>query len=241
MILQNIGDRIPGWLIFLAPKSKPKYTKRLNIFNLNSKFFSLLPVLGIFIFAALYFYSSTLYPGGSQANFDSVGFDWVHNYWCDLMNEEGMNKTLNPASRFAISAMVILCLSLMVFFIRFANIFVTGKFWKNIIRICGTLSMILAILTFTRLHGIMIALSSLFGLFALIGVLKEVYNSGYLYLKLGGLVCVLLLVLNNYIYYSRNWVETLPLLQKITFAIVLLWIMSLNIKMLKIDSSKREE
>lgn len=210
----------------------------MNIFSLNSKFLGLLPVLGIFIFFTLYFYSSTLYPGGSQANVDSVGFDWVHNYWCDLMNEDGMNKIPNPASPFAISAMVILCLSLMVFFIRFANKFVTEKVWKNIIRICGTLSMILAILTFTRFHGIMIALSSLFGLFALIGIIKEVYTSDYLYLKLGGLLCIILLVLNNYIYYSRNWVEALPLLQKITFAIVLLWIMSLNFKMMKIDSSK---
>ncbi len=201
----------------------------------KGEFLNLLPILGVFIFAALYFYSSTLYPGGSQANLKSVGFDWVHNYWCDLMDENGRNKNPNPASPFAITAMMILCFSLLVFFIRFANTFASGKFWKNLIRITGTISMIFAMLIFTKYHSIMIALASLFGLFALIGIIKEVYSSNYTFLKMGGLLCIFLLVLNNYIYYSRHYVEILPLLQKITFAIVLLWIMSINYKLIKLQ------
>lgn len=207
----------------------------MNRFFTKEEFLNLLPVFGVFFFATLYFYSSTLYPGGSQANLESVGFDWVHNYWCDLMDENGRNKNPNPASPYAITAMIVLCLSLMVFFIRFANKFVSGKLWKNIIRITGTISMIFAILIFTKYHSIMIALASLFGLFTLIGIIKEVYSSNYTYLKLGGVVCILLLILNNYIYYSRHFVETLPLLQKITFAIVLIWIMFLSLKLNKLS------
>jgi hypothetical protein len=52
-------------------------------------------------------------------------------------------------------------------------------------------------------------------------------------MKIGGVVCVLLLIINNYIYFSRNFVEVLPLLQKITFAIVLIWIIGLNMELVK--------
>jgi hypothetical protein len=62
-------------------------------------------------------YASMLYPGGSQADLQSVGYDWIHNYWCNLMNDQAMNGQSNPAKPFAVVAMVILCLSLLVFFI----------------------------------------------------------------------------------------------------------------------------
>ena len=187
--------------------------------------------MGILIFVALFIYSSSLYPGGSQANINTEGFDWVYNYWCDLKNKNGMNEKPNPASPVAIAAMMVLCISLMSLFIRFAGNFAKHRFWKKIIMICGTISMIGALLVFTRYHSIMIAVASLFGLFTLVGIIFEVYNSRLTLLKIGGLFCILLLILNNYIYYSRVWVEILPLLQKVTFAIVLLWLLGINFGM----------
>ncbi len=204
-----------------------KFLRKNDFYGSFLKWF---PTLGILLFAILYFYASSLYPGGSQANINSRGFDWINNYWCDLMNENGMNASPNPASPIAVTAMVILCLGLMTFFIQFGRKFATHPVWKYVIQICGTISMIFAILTFTRYHSMMIALSSLFGLFVLVGIIVEVYGSALKVLKIGGVICILLLVLNNYIYYSRQWVEILPLLQKITFAIVLLWILGLNLR-----------
>lgn len=84
-----------------------------------------IPVLGIICFACLYYYASTLYPGGSQADLHSDGFDWVHNYWCNLMNEKGGNGQINTARRMAIFAMMLLCVSLSVFFVQFAQFFTT--------------------------------------------------------------------------------------------------------------------
>lgn len=191
------------------------------------------PTICIFIFLVLYVYSSTLYPGGSQADLSNPGFDWVHNYWSDLMNETGRNEQPNPAEPYAIAAMVLLCIGLMIFFIQFAARFSDHRIWRYIIQIAGTLTMICAILTFTEYHAIMIAFSSFFGLFLLIGLIREIYKSDMTLMKAGGVLCVLLLILNNYIYFSRNFVEILPLLQKITFAIVLIWIIGLNIELVK--------
>ncbi len=194
---------------------------------------NLIPVIGIVIFVGLYIFSSTLYPGGSQANLNSEGFDWINNYWCNLMNEKGMNGQPNPAKPYSIIAMIILCLSLMFFFIQFAQIYSKSKIWKRIIKTSGIISMSFAILIFTKYHDLMTTLSSIFGLFVVIGIIREIYKSKLSIYKITGVICILILGLNNYIYYTQQFIEVLPLLQKITFAIVLLWIIGLNFEINK--------
>ena len=194
---------------------------------------NLIPVIGIAIFVGLYIFSSTLYPGGSQANLNSEGFDWINNYWCNLMNEKGMNGQPNPAKPYSIIAMIILCLSLMFFFIQFAQIYSKSKIWKRIIKTSGIISMSFAILIFTKYHDLMTTLSSIFGVFVVIGIIREIYKSKLSIYKITGVICILILGLNNYIYYTQQFIEVLPLLQKITFAIVLLWIIGLNFEINK--------
>lgn len=192
-----------------------------------------IPFIGIGLFVLLYIYAATLYPGGSQENLQSEGFDWVHNYWCNLMNEEGMNEQHNPARPFAIAAMIILCSSLATFFIQFAQTFSKTSLWRKLILYCGSISMVFAILIFTPLHDLMTTISSVFGLVVVIGIIKEIYASSLTFYKFTGIFCIALLAANNYIYYTKNGIEGLPLLQKITFAIVLLWILGLNLEVRK--------
>ena len=192
---------------------------------------AILPTIGILIFVGLYTYAAKLYPGGSQANVNSVGFDWMNNYWCNLMNDNGMNGQINRAKIYAIAAMVILCASLALFFVQFAQKFVQNRFWKFTIKIFGILTMAFAVLIFTKYHDLMTTLSSIFGVFVVIGIIWEVYKSNLNLFKIGGIVCVILLGVNNYIYYSGYGIEYLPLIQKITFAVVLIWIIGLNYKL----------
>jgi hypothetical protein len=149
------------------------------------------------------------------------------------MNEKGMNEQINPARPYAIAAMIILCSSLAAFFVQFALTFAKTALWKRLIAICGTISMILAILIFTEYHDIMTILSSIFGLVVVVGIIKEIYLSRLTFYKITGIICVLLLGLNNYIYYTKSGIEALPLLQKITFAVVLIWILGLSLEIRK--------
>ena len=206
--------------------------------SIPRKLFLSVPLIGIVIFVLLFFYSSTLNPGGSQANLNSEGFDWVNNYWCNLMNEKGMNGQPNPACPYSIFAMTILCLSLMIFFVQFAEVFSKNKLWKWIIKIGGILSMISAIFISTKYHDLMTIISSCFGLFVVIGIIKEIYQSDLSFYKNSGVVCLLLLGLNNFIYYSTHFINWLPLIQKITFLIVLIWIIGLNREIVKLKFSK---
>ena len=203
---------------------KKQLEKKINLKDI-------LPSLGIVIFIILYAYATTLYPGGSQADLHSKGFDWINNYWCNLMNAQAMNGQLNPARLISIPAMIILCFSLLSFFFMFSKVLASNSIWRKIIQISGTISMLFASLIFTELHDLLTTISSLFGLFTLIGIILGLAKSNLTMYKLTGGICVLFLAFNNYIYYSKVFLSALPLLQKVTFAIFLLWIAGLNWEM----------
>ena len=179
-------------------------------------------------------YSSTIYSGGSQADINAVGFDWVSNYTCDLFHTHGINGVSNPARLTGLIGVFLICVSLSFFFFQFSQLIPMPIFWKKIIQITGVLCMICVVLIFTDLHNIMILLASSFGLLALIGIIRALLkNKFYKYLWAGGF-CIFLLVLNNYFYYFDILTTILPLIQKISIVLVLTWVMSLNFELIRI-------
>ncbi|NND61651.1 MAG: hypothetical protein HKN48_00500 [Flavobacteriaceae bacterium] len=195
------------------------------------------PAIGILVFFGIYFFSSTLYPGGTQIDSTTVGFSWFQNYWCDLMETEAYNGESNPAQPYALAAMIMLCVSLSVFFYKFPKYFYISPFWNRLIVIFGIGSMIAAVLVASPLHNSMIAVASILGLFALIGIIYGVIKHKLRWFTVVAVICMLLIGFNNYSYYSREFVYWLPLLQKISFAVILGWLFFLNLRFLKIDNS----
>jgi len=193
----------------------------------------LLPSMGIGLFVLVYVYASGLYPGGSPINPNSAGFDWVNNYWCNLVNARAINGLPNPARPFALGATAILCASLGVFFWQFAELMMPEGYWKGIVKYCGVLTMVLAMCIFTPLHDSMIAVASLAALLLLLGIAQSIHASDLLMYKLLGLLVGFLLILCNVLYYTEIGINWLPLLQKLTCIVVLIWVMGLNIYLLQ--------
>ncbi len=187
----------------------------------------LIPI-GIYLFLGIFVFSSFLYPGGSQADSNSIGFSWLHNYWCNLTSDVAVNGEPNPARPFAVSGLLILCLSLALFFIRFAQALPKGGILGQLIRWGGILSMLFACMIFTRHHDIMTILASVPGIFAVIGIIIAIYRSPFKLLRFSGLACLVLLLVNNLVYYSSLGIYFLPILQKITFLAVLIWVLVVN-------------
>ena len=197
-----------------------------------------LPSIGIIVFIALYAYASTLDPGGSQYDVQSVGYDWFHNYWCNLLSTHGMNGDINPARPHALVAWIVLCVSLALFFCLFSYYFVQKGIWTKLIPLFGGLSMLSAAGMFTVHHDLMTLISSVFGLVVVIGIIQAIYRSDMHRYKISGLVCILLLAANNVIYYTTYGLFYLPILQKISMAMVLVWIIGLN-NMMIFDADRR--
>ncbi len=194
---------------------------------------SLLPTFGISIFIGLFFYSASLYPGGSQADVNSVGFDWLNNFWCNLMLENGLNGQKNPARPIAILAIIVLCSSMTIFFFQFANHYVKKRGLKIIIKISGALAMLGAVFIFTRYHDIMTTTLSVFGALVLIGIIRTLHKRKLTFFKISGIVCIVLIGINNLMYYNENLIKYLPIIQKMNFILVLAWTIGLNLKMKK--------
>lgn len=198
-----------------------------------------LPSLGSIFFVFLFVFSASQYPGGSQADLHSVGFDWVHNYWCNLLSEKAMNGEINPSRPIAVTAMAIICFGIAGFFVQFAHALATSLLWKRVIISCGIMSMMTAVLMSTKYHDQMTIASSFFGLFAILGVVKTIYNSELKAYKALGVFCLILLFINNAIYYSEYYLKWLPLIQKFTMVMVISWIIGLNITLSKQPTQKQ--
>ena len=197
----------------------------------NKDLLRLLPTFGILIFIGLYIYATTLYPGGSQADINSVGFDWRNNYWCNLMSENAMNGLENFASPVALTGMVILCSSMTLFFFQFANYFVKNRIWKMTIKIAGALAMLSAVFIFTKYHDIMTTILSICGVVGIIGIIRALHKNNLTFFKVSGIICMALVGVNNLFYYNENLIQYLPIIQKVGFILILTWTIGLNLKM----------
>jgi hypothetical protein len=172
----------------------------------------------------LYVLATRYYPGGSQIDPHSVGFSWTDNYWCDLLDRRAVNGLRNHAQPLAIAAMGLLCISLVSFFWGIPGSLSAGQGWKYIIRLSGTAAMICGALMGTFDHDLMTNIASLLGLVAVVGVLHLLWQAQWTVHVWAGLVILLLVGLNNLLYYTDSLRVYLPVVQKVTFLYVLTWV-----------------
>ncbi len=192
----------------------------------------LTPVLGTIIFVMLYVLATFFYPGGSQVDKNSIGYSWINNYWCNLLNENAINGQLNPAKPIAMTGMVVLCLTLTFFWFLFPRYINIGKLVKHIIQISGALSMTIAFFLFTNInHDLITNFASFFGFIATVGTFIGLYKTKWYGLFAFGLLNILLVGLNNYVYYNKGLIIYLPVIQKISFATFLVWVSSINVNL----------
>ena len=184
----------------------------------------LTPLFGSLLYALLYVTATLFYPGGSQFNKEAKGFSWMHNYWCNLLNEHAINGQHNPARPIALTAMVLLCITLALFWYIFAGLAGFQKTGRLLIRFSGIASMATGLFLFTAQHDLVINLASLFGLVALAGTLIGLKKLQWTALFRMGLFILLLIAVNNVLYHGGGLIYYLPIVQKITFFYFLLWI-----------------
>ena len=194
-----------------------------------------IPLLGIPSFVLLYVWASFYYPGGSQADAQSTGFSWVNNYWCNLLNTTAINGQANPAQPIAMTAMVVLCISLAVFWYLFPMISLSKTLSVRITQFTGVAAMGTALLLNSSIdHDLITNLASLMGLVAVVGTLIGLRRLEWNALFWFGAMNLLLVLLNNLLYYNAELIRYLPLVQKISFAAFLVWLFLISMKSRKV-------
>ena len=198
----------------------------------------LIPLFGTITFVVLYFIATLFYPGGSQVDQHSQGFSWMNNYWCNLLNDTAINGQHNYAKPIALTAMAVLCIALAHFWYIFPGQINIKKTVRLSIQISGITAMVAGMLLFTNQHDIIVNAAGFFGIIAMTGTFIGLHKLKWRNLLGLGIFNLILIIINNILYYGEGLKLYLPLVQKITFLFFLLWICLIDINLFRKLNSK---
>ena len=204
-----------------------------------SEKWTVIPITGIVLFIILYVIAANYYPGGSNLNPKAQGFDWVNNYWCDLFAKTAKNGVHNSGRIFALTGMITLFSSMTVFWYYLPQFFHERKLNTLIIRYTGSISMFVLIFIFTQFHDSVIGIGSTISAIPMAATLNELKKHRLNALYYLGWFCIILILLNFAIYITNWHIVFLPVIQKITLLLFLVWIALIDIKCLVISRNKK--
>jgi len=148
-----------------------------------------------------------------MASAQTVGYDWVNNTISALFQPNALNGDTNPARYFAITAMLVYCLTL-VFIFRIVAKNSISKFHRKTIEIAGIGFAVYAFLIVTPMHNLMVSIALVFFLVTVVSMLHNLYLQKNIPLLIMGIVCISIPLINATLYYGDFIYEILPAVQK---------------------------
>ncbi len=179
--------------------------------------------IGLVSFILFFFLGAQYYPGGSNVNPQSIGFNWFTNYWSELLGNYAKNGQQNAARPFGITGAISLAITLSVFWMFVPSKLNLDNRYKRIIQFAGLAAMISSVLIFGQAHDVFITLSVMFGSIAFLSLLIGLWHSNYHFMFWWCLLCLALILLNTLIYLTNWKIHSLAALQKITFVVGIAW------------------
>jgi len=189
----------------------------------------LLPLGGMGSFVLFYILAALNYPGGSWVAREQDGFSFWHNYLCDLLDIYAINGEPNTARFYAIVALVLLCTGLFLLWFYLPRLFENKSTNRSIMQISGLLSLITIVFLAFGNHDKVVRMAGFLGVIAFITCFIELHRSGHKNLFLWGVICLLVFLINYYIYETGFLIRLLPVIQKITFVLFISWFICLDV------------
>jgi hypothetical protein len=184
-------------------------------------------LISVIASAVLLFVATTFYPGGSQHDAQSVGYDWQNNYLSNLFAKKAINGMYNSSRPWAIGGMFFLSLGFALFFIQFSKR-ISSKTAAKIIRYAGVASMIFAFLAVTPYHDEVVTKASSLALVSMFCITVFVFKTRLHFFKVFCVASLLLTYSCNYVYHTKNYIAYLPIMQKFDLLLAVIWILSLQ-------------
>ena len=192
-----------------------------------------LPLIGMVLFMALYVVSALMYPGGSWNFPEAVGFSFWNNYLCDLLDYYAVNGELNDGRYAARLALGCLCLGLLVLWFYLPSFFPKHGNNRTIMWVSGILALLSTTFLNTGTHDVTVRVAGFFGAIAFLSLYIELYRIGLYRMFFTGLLCLIIFLINYYIYETGAFISGLPIIQKVTFVSFISWFTVLNLAMIK--------
>ena len=204
----------------------------------------LLPLFGMVLFVFLYIIAALKYPGGSWAMPQQNGFSFSNNYLCDLLDHKAINGELNNARYIARTSLGVLCLSLIVLWNYLPSLFKGKSFNKKIMWLSGIASLVATSFLSSGTHDRTVHIAGFFAVIAFLTCLVELLRAKHIKLLVFGIGCLIIFLVNYYIYETDSYIRLLPIIQKITFVSCIIWFVFLDLvlyRKLKMDFAKKKE
>lgn len=183
-------------------------------------------LLGLIITMLLLLIATLHYPGGSQVDKNSVGYDWKNNYISNLFGEKAVNGAPNASRFWAVGGMIFLSASFALFFIEFSNR-IPAKGAAMIIKYVGAIGMLFTFLIATPLHDAMVTVASTMFLIGMFYITVFVLKSKLHLFKSLCVICLLIFYATLYLYGTGSF-KFLPIMQKVNFASTIALILGLH-------------
>jgi hypothetical protein len=172
--------------------------------------------------------ASLYYPGGSPKDSHSVGFQWTENYISDMLEYKAVNGSDNTARPLAVAGVVLMGLCTGFAFVRFARK-VGLKKYSFVIQYGGLLMILLTALgTAPLLHDLSVTLSIFLNLLVFFYVMIVLLKSRLLVFKVLSVVFLASFYGASYMFGTKTGLEYMPLVQKITHVVQIIWILGLE-------------
>lgn len=193
----------------------------------------LAPLAGLALFVLLYVLAAFSYPGGSWAMPLQNGFSFWNNYLCDLLDTYAINGDINYARHLARSSLLVLCTSLMLLWYFLPLLFVKASPNKIFMQITGLSALLITLFLSSGKHDVILRIAGILAVLAFLSCFVELYKSGMYSLLLLGLLCLVVFLVNYYIYETGYGIQWLPTIQKVTFVIFITWFVFLNLALFR--------
>ncbi|MDP9150320.1 MAG: SDR family NAD(P)-dependent oxidoreductase [Myxococcota bacterium] len=185
---------------------------------------SLVPLVAVAHFVALYAVAALLYPGGTRADPGRTDFSFVDNYWCDLLDATTYGGRRNPGRPVAVAAMVILSVGLAVLWWLTPGLFPRARKRAWLVRSAGFACALVAPCVATIAHDMAINVAGIFGAVAFVTTMTARRPVGGRGLRLCEISALALAAGSYLVWQTGCGLALLPLIQKLALLAFLIWV-----------------
>ncbi len=199
----------------------------------NYKTIVVVPYLGMLVFLLLYVLAALHYPGGSYSHPNAKGFSFWDNYLCDLLDTYTITGVTNGARNWARMALLVLCSSLMYLWFHLPKLFPAKNSNMKLLKFAGIGALVITLFMTAGNHDVVVRIAGLFGVVGMLTLFVELFRAKYYKLFGCGMYCLLILLVNYYIYETEVYLAALPVIQKITFVSFIVWFLLMDFSLYK--------
>lgn len=183
-----------------------------------------LPIFGIAVSLPLFALAAANYPGGNDWDTTAAGFRFTENYVSALFQPYAINGSANAARKFAIPAILTLCVSMAYMFWAVSRTS-HERATRKTIEIFGIGSMVYTFLGVnTPMHDLLVLVAAAFYGIAALGMLRVLHAAQRVAGVIGGLLCLALLIALAAMRHGDVLPDLAPITEWLLFASGICWL-----------------